>query len=59
MAKLALALETGFEHPATFLFEVGEKLASHPDPNPDPNPTLPLMLTTGPIPGPQPYHPQP
>ena len=69
VAKLALALETGFEHPATFLFEAGEKLVSHPDPNPDPdpgpdpnpdpNPTLPLMLTTGPIPGPQPYHPQP
>ena len=38
VAKLALALETGFEHPATFLFHVGEKLARHSDPTPQPQP---------------------
>ena len=75
VAKLALALETGFENPATFLFEYAVfgsgKLVSHtptraltltpnpdpdpgPDPNPDPNRTRPLMLTTGPLPDPQP-----
>ena len=46
VAKLALALETGFEHPATFLFHVGEKLVSHPDPDPGPN----LTPTLSPIP---------